>query len=65
MDGKSMRYAKTEQGRYKLWSLGFDGHDDGGDLRPHPSGNDEPLMWDKNYPGDWVWSYEPLVPAKP
>lgn len=53
IDGAPMRYRRTDDGRFALWSLGFDGKDDGGrrgpTLPPSPS--------DPTYKGDWVWSF--------
>lgn len=66
IDGQPMRYAKTDAGRYKLWSLGTDANDDGGIVLPSAEDNPEaPKVGGPDYPGDWVWSYEPLVPSKP
>ncbi|MDB6116260.1 MAG: hypothetical protein JWO08_41, partial [Verrucomicrobiaceae bacterium] len=63
IDGKPMRYQKTAA-RYKLWSLGFDNEDDGGIVKPSPKDFPEhPKLKAADYPGDWVWSYEQLVPA--
>ncbi|MEI7774022.1 MAG: hypothetical protein WCK17_04550 [Verrucomicrobiota bacterium] len=61
---KPMGYHKTSDGRYALWSVGFDGKDDGGKRslneiksqktffkpqRTHFNSND--------YLGDWVWDF--------
>lgn len=65
MDARPMRYQKTTAGRYKLWSLGFDGDDDGGKVIPGPKDDRlKPKLKASDYPGDWVWSYEPLVPVE-
>jgi len=62
-DDKSMRYARTPAGRYKLWSIGFDGDDDGGRVIASPMDEpSHPKLSSPDYPGDWVWSYERLVP---
>ena len=62
-DDKPMRYARTPAGRYKLWSLGFDGEDDGGKVIASPQdAPSHPKPSARDYPGDWVWSYERLVP---
>ncbi len=45
MDGKPMRYARTPEGGFRLWSVGPNGRDDGG-IGADPRTN-EPL--------DWVW----------
>jgi len=62
-DDKPMRYARTPAGRYKLWSLGFDGEDDGAKVIASPQdAPSHPKLSARDYPGDWVWSYERLVP---
>lgn len=62
-DDQPMRYARTQAGRYKLWSLGFDGDDDGGRVIASPMDQpSHPKLSSPDYPGDWVWSYERLVP---
>jgi len=64
-DDKPMRYARTPAGRYKLWSLGFDGEDDGGKVIASPQdAPSHPKLSARDYPGDWVWSYERLVPLE-
>jgi hypothetical protein len=65
IDEHPMRY-RQEGGRYRLWSLGFDGIDDGGVVKGGPM--DDPLrprLGGQDYEGDWVWSYERLVPPAP
>jgi hypothetical protein len=51
--GKPYRYMRTENGRYKLWSVGWNQTDENGEL-----------AWNKQNPqqtdptrGDWVWQY--------
>jgi len=60
MNGKPMGYRKTANGRYALWSVGFDGKDDGGkrvvDERKSAMVNLERLR-DPGYKGDWVWDF--------
>jgi len=55
-DHKPMRYARIPAGRYKLWSLGFDGDDDGGKVIASPK-DAQQASADARTPGDWVWSY--------
>jgi hypothetical protein len=60
MAGQPMGYRKTSDGRYALWSVGFDGKDDGGkrgidELHPENTNFSE-----AKYVGDWVWDF----PAK-
>lgn len=56
MDGKPMRYRKTEKDRYVLWAIGFDGKDDGGKVRATPDTVAD--LYKSNYVGDWAWRYE-------
>ena len=64
-DDKPMRYARSLAGRYKLWSLGFDGEDDGGRVIASPKDEpSHPKLNARDYHGDWVWSYERLVPLE-
>ena len=59
-DGKPMRYAPSKTGRYRLWSIGPDGIDNGGiETNPDPS----PLKTSKDL-GDLIWSYEPPLEAE-
>ena len=52
-DGKPLRYALDGK-RYKIWSVGPDGVDDGGVRDPNPKNQ----RWDSlNAHGDWVWAY--------
>ena len=55
VNGKPMNYRKTADGRYALWSIGFDGKDDNGQRgatdKTNPS---KPRPTDAEYRGDWV-----------
>jgi hypothetical protein len=60
VDQKPMRYHRTEDGRYVIYSVGYDQRDDNG--RPHPKGKKEPDI--DQHTGiadptgyDWVWRY--------
>lgn len=57
-DGQPIRYAlNPANGRYKLWSIGEDGVDDGGmEKMEHPQPNKSPRPWVEPI-GDWVWEY--------
>ena len=58
MDGQPLRYRRTEDGQFVLYSVGSDGVDNGGQLvarRRNWRGEPEP-MW-RSGPGDWVWRY--------
>ncbi len=54
-----MHYRKTADGRYALWSVGFDGKDDGGKRGLDPKRPDLTRFSDPKYKGDWVWSFQP------
>ena len=56
-DGAPMRYVKTEDGRYKLWSVGFDLVDDGGKGPDKDAKGDAAKPSRAEYKGDWVWEY--------
>lgn len=67
LDGQPVRYALTAaNGRYKLWSLGTNGVDDGGIARPSGGlrdiwlgpATDFKKIW-VGLTGDWVWEYPP------
>jgi hypothetical protein len=50
MDGQPLRYARTDEGSFRFWSVGLDGKDDGGVVRlkgRSPGPTEEGL--------DWVW----------
>ncbi|MBN8456343.1 MAG: hypothetical protein J0M04_00660 [Verrucomicrobia bacterium] len=54
VSGKPMGYQKTPDGKYKLWGVGLDRKDDGGEqieARVGPTG--------EGAEGDWVWSFSP------
>jgi hypothetical protein len=57
MDGKPMRYRKTADGRYALWSLGFDGTDDGGKRVLDETKPGNTRFSNAKYVGDWVWDF--------
>jgi hypothetical protein len=56
MDGAPMRYTLTDEpGGFRLWSIGFDGIDDEGDLNL-PVDEPESIRLDRDtYIGDWPW----------
>lgn len=55
--GKSMSYRKTPGGRYALWSVGFDGEDDGGRRVLDERQPEKTRFHDASYAGDWVWDF--------
>lgn len=54
--GQPLKYRRTQDGQFILYSIGWDGIDDGGKVAAKPSGATD-LQEEK---GDWVWQY----PAK-
>lgn len=46
IDGAPMRYRRTAEGGFELWSIGMDRRDDGGKSKPGDNPRDQP---------DWVW----------
>lgn len=52
MDGQPLRYARTDDGRFRLWSVGLDGKDGGGE--PAKSSSQGGV---NEAHGDWVWPY--------
>jgi hypothetical protein len=57
ISGKPMGYRKTPDGRYVLWSVGFDQKDDGGKRNLNPEAKQKKKS-DLSYLGDWVWGYQ-------
>jgi hypothetical protein len=51
VNGQPLVYQRTGDGRFKLYSVGWNQADDGGEIALTSSGN---VDWDK---GDWVWRY--------
>ena len=61
MDDKPMRYRKTDDGRYMLWSVGFDLKDDGGKVNIDPNDRSSVhKLYKRGYKGDWTWQYQPI-----
>jgi len=60
VDGQSIRYALDPGNtRYRLWSIGEDGVDDGGMVKSvSPRKPKYPRPWSEPV-GDWVWEYPP------
>jgi len=51
MSGQPFRYERTADGRFRLWSLGWNGKDDGGTVAMR-----EPAKREVDFEqGDWVW----------
>jgi hypothetical protein len=53
MDGQPLRYQLQPDGSFRLWSVGEDFKDDGGDATTVGANSTNPLFW-LNY-RDWVW----------
>ena len=54
MDGRPLRYRLEPDGSFSLYSIGLDGHDDGGDAARDPASPllHNPSCWNGR---DWVW----------
>ena len=57
IDGAPMRYARTPEGSYRLWEVGWNGVDEGGKIVLE-TGSTKPDI----RRGDWVWQYA-VVPG--
>ncbi len=53
ISGQPLKYRRTQEGQFILYSIGWDGTDDGGKVAAKPSGAAD-LEKEK---GDWVWQY--------
>ena len=77
IDGAPMRYCLMVDGRYKLWSVGWNGSDEGGAIAwppnrtwrrahdPAATGQTQKLPTPAKDQGDWVWQYAPAEPPDP
>ena len=66
MDGKAMRYQRTNDGSdFLLWSIGFDATDDGGTLNLRPDHPDKTRLERDSYIGDWPWPTTPREFVRP
>ncbi|PAW83956.1 MAG: hypothetical protein B9S33_12725 [Pedosphaera sp. Tous-C6FEB] len=54
MSGQPFRYERTADGRFRLWSIGWNGKDDGGTvaLTGNPASKSRNIDFEQ---GDWVW----------
>ena len=57
MNDKPMHYRKTTNGKYALWSVGFDGKDNGGKRTLDEKHPENTKFSDEKYLGDWVWDF--------
>jgi hypothetical protein len=55
--GKPLRYRTTADGKYALWSVGFDGKDNDGKRVTEKGKPMHTKFSDPNYSGDWVWDF--------
>ncbi len=74
IDGAPLRYRRTVDGRFQLYSIGLDEKDDGGAIEWTPNRPAQGASADKSKPGalmlpaldknkaDWVWQYAPAEP---
>ena len=53
MTDQPLKYSRTDDGRYRIYSLGWDGDDDGGVIARRENGRQNEKE------GDWVWRYDP------
>ena len=77
IDGAPLRYRPTGDGRYLLYSVGWDGRDDGGSIEwpadrtwrqaavASPYGRLRAFPSPVRDRGDWVWQYAPAEPPDP
>ena len=63
IDDKPMRYRRTEDGRFMLWSVALDGHDDQGKIISTDVTQLSHLSRTE-FKGDWPWRYAPEGAAK-
>ncbi len=54
MSGQPFHYERTADGRFRLWSIGWNGKDDGGTvaLTGTPASKSRNINFEQ---GDWVW----------
>jgi len=56
-DGQPLRYRRTDDGRYLLYSIGWNSKDDGGKMESPKEGQSK-TQWSDDK-GDWVWQGVP------
>jgi len=61
VNGEKTHYTLVPGGRFRLWSPGPDGRDDGGKFGVELSGARQRSPHHESYLGDWVWRYDPEV----
>ena len=59
-DGQPLRYRRTPDGKYLLYSIGWNSKDDGGGLPADREGNARWTRWADDR-GDWVWEGLPAA----
>ncbi len=61
IDDQPLRYRKTDDGRYMLWSIGLDQKDDNGKVNLDPKDKQSTSrLHHSTYKGDWTWQYQPV-----
>ncbi len=61
VNGDKVHYTQMKDGRFRLWSPGPDGRDDGGKFGGEVGGPSYRQPHLESYRGDWVWRYDPAV----
>lgn len=59
-DSQPMRYRVNSNGRYVVWSVGFDRKDDQGKVNLGTQSKTLNDIYKSDYQGDWAWQYEPV-----
>lgn len=59
-DGRPLRYRRTDDGKYLLYSIGWNSKDDGGTME-QPKDAQSKANWSAEK-GDWVWQGVPKHP---
>jgi hypothetical protein len=57
INGRPLNYHRTDGGKFILYSVGWNGTDDGGRVFRNEHGNIDPRQ------GDWIWRYPETPPA--
>ena len=55
VDGQPLRYHRNTDGRFRLYSVGENGQDDGGDPALEKSATSSSFIWQNPQTRDWVW----------
>jgi hypothetical protein len=63
VDGQPLRYRLNPDGTFRLYSIGENGKDDGGNPHKGPKDNPSNYYWQNNFALDWVWP-QPASPEE-